>query len=61
MVTYPLDTAGTGLPVRELRLNIPILCRQRKRKLSVSPGPVFTGQTTGQVDAWSQVSTLEII
>lgn len=39
MVTYPLDTAGIGLPVRELRLKVPILWRQRKRKTSMSPGP----------------------
>lgn len=44
MVTYPLDTAGIGLPVRELRLNVPILWRQRTRKLCMSPGPVFKGQ-----------------
>lgn len=50
MVTYPLDTAGIGLPVRELRLNGPILWRQRKRELSMSPGPQSSQVRT--LDRW---------
>lgn len=31
-MTYPLDTAGVGLPVLEFRLKAPILCREEERE-----------------------------
>lgn len=32
LVTYPLDTAGMGLPVLEFKLKAPILWREKKRE-----------------------------
>lgn len=40
-MTYPLDTAGMGLPVLEFRLNAPILCREEEREHVMSQLPLF--------------------
>lgn len=58
-MTYPLDTAGMGLPVLEFRLNAPILCREEERACHEPSTPIPRGQSTWHLDSWRQVSVLD--